>query len=349
MDEFTLELILRYWRLFAVTALALFILASLTIFALPQNHTIRSTVQVGAFVEPRGAPRLEPLEQPDQTAKRIQDVFLPDEIAALPDNGPPSTSGATFQNLKAEAIGRTIVIQGSAKENSLAAYKELQQRIIDRVMRDHTAIAQFVREGLNSKIISQRRSIDDLAQGIKRIEDESNRLRKSDEENRARSTALREELAEKQKQTPTQQASGGSTADQAAVRLIDQQINESSEHTSNLVAARTRVLLDGVSARSLLDGLAESLANNERTLREMEDTRVILPPTSMSTPVGPRRLYLLIVAAIGSILLSAGAVVWFHKLRLFARTRHLNAIHLGASTSGKGATAQEPSMREKKT
>jgi hypothetical protein len=331
MDEFTLKLILRYWRLFAVIALALFILASLTIFALPQSHTIRSIVQVGGLVEPggppnyalpssvefgslRGSDKLEPLEPPDQTAKRIQDVFLPDEIAALPDNTSPSASGAAFQNLKAEAIGRTIVIQGSAKESSLAAYKELQQRIIDRVMRDHAAIAQFVREGLNSRIKSQRRSIDDLEQGIKRIEDESNRLRKSDEEARARSTALREELAEKQKQTPPQQAADGATTDQAAVRLIDQQINESSEHTSNLVAARTRVLLDGVSTRSLHDGLAESLANNERTLRKMEDTRVILPPASMSTPVGPRRFYLLTVAMIGSILFSAGAVVWFHKL-----------------------------------
>jgi hypothetical protein len=138
VDEFALELILRYWRLFAVTALGLFFLASLTIFALPQNHTIRSTIQVGALVEPRippnsalpssvefgssrGSDRLEPLEPPDQTAKRIQDVFLQDEIAALPDNVSASSNGATFQNLKVEAIGRTIVIQGSARESTVAA------------------------------------------------------------------------------------------------------------------------------------------------------------------------------------------------------------------------------------
>jgi hypothetical protein len=202
------------------------------------------------------------------------------------------------------------------------------------VIRDHAAIAQFVREGLNSRIKSQRRSIDDLEQGIKRIEEESDRLRKSDEEARARSTALREEFAEKQTQTPTPQSAGASTADPTAVRLIDQQINQSSEHTSNLVAARTRALLDDVSARSLLDGLAESLANNERSLAMTEDTRVVLPPTPISVPAGPRRFYLLTVAAIASILCSAGAVVWFHKLRLIGRPRHWNAK--GVSASGKG-------------
>jgi hypothetical protein len=316
MDEFTLKLILRYWRPFAIVALALFIVASLTIFALPQNYTVRSIVEVGALVEPRGASgvdRPEPLEPPDQTAKRIQEVFLPDEIAALTGSGLPSAGSANFQNMKAEVIGRTIVIQGSAKASSEAAYKELQQRIIDRVMSDHAAIARGIREGLNHKIKLQRQSVDDLAQGIKRIEDESNRLQKSDDEARARLTALREELTLTQKQTPTPQSAGESTAAQTADRLLYQQINESSEHRGNLNAARTRVLLDGLTTKSIYDGLAESLANNERTLRMLKDTHVILQPTSASTPVGPRRFYLLIVAMIGSILLSVGAVLLFDR------------------------------------
>jgi hypothetical protein len=321
MDEFTLRLILRYWRLFAVIALSLFILASLTIFALPLNYTIRSIIEIGALVDPQVPPnysiqaRLEPLERPDQTVKRIQDVFLPDATTALTDKGSPSADGAAFQNqnLKAEAIGRTIVLQGTARASSEAAYKELQQRIIDRVMSDHAAIAQAVRKGLDSKIKSQRRSVDDLAHGIKLIEDESNRLQKSEGDARARSVALQEELAQKQK-TVTPQDGGESTANQAAIGLIYQQISENSGHISNLNAARTRAMLDGVATRSQYGALAESLANNERTLRMIEDTHVTLPPTSMSIPVEPRRYYLLTVAMIGSILISAGAVVWFHKL-----------------------------------
>jgi hypothetical protein len=317
MDELTLKLILRYWRPFAIIALALFIVASLTIFTLPQNYTVRSIVEVGTLVEPKGASgvdRPEPIEPPDLTAKRIQEVFLPDEIAALTDSGSPSAGAANLQNMKAEVVGRTIVIQGSTKASGQAAYKELQQRIIDRVMSDHATITRGIREGLNHKIKLQRQNLDDLAQGIKRIEDESNRLQKSDEEARARLTALREELTLRQKQTPTPQAAGESTADQTADRLLYLQINESSEHRGNLNAARTRVLLDGLTTKSLYHGLAETLANNERTLKMVKDTHVILPPTAMSTPVGPRRFYLLTVALIGSILLSVGTVLLFHRI-----------------------------------
>ena len=123
---------------------------------------------------------------------------MPDEIAALTDKRLAVCRRGEFQNMKAEAVGRTIVLQGSAKASGQAAYKELQQRIIDRVMSDHAAIARgHPRRAELQDQVYNAKNVDDLAQGIKRIEDESNRLQKSDEEARARSTALREELSPK--------------------------------------------------------------------------------------------------------------------------------------------------------
>ena len=95
------------------------------------------------------------------------------------------------------------------------------------------------------------------------------------------------------------------------------------------------MLLDGLTTKSLYDGLAETLANNERTFKMVKDTHVILPPTAMSTPVGPRRFYLLIVALIGSILLSVEQSCCSTGLRLFVNTSYRNAIRLEVLISGR--------------
>jgi hypothetical protein len=319
MDEMTLELLFKHWKFLAIATLALFAAASLIVFTLPQSYAIRSIIEIGSFTEPPpasidvghlpiGRDRLEVLEPPDQTVKAIKEFFLPDAIAALTENG----AQPDLQNFR--AIGRRILVQSTAKASNRAACAELQQRIIDRVLKDHAAIAQTFRDGLGIKINSQRRSLDELAQGIKGIEDETNRLKKADQDAQANLATLREELAQRQQQVPSLRDSGEIAANEAAITSLYRQIDEASEHASNLNRNWTRAVLDRMPARSQFETLTESLANNERTLETLKETRLILPPTATSTAPGPGRSYLLVVALIASFLFSFAAFLLFVRL-----------------------------------
>jgi hypothetical protein len=324
MDELTLELLLKHWKFLAVATLALFAAASLIVFTLPQNYAIRSIIEIGSFTEPpvgqrstepgafRGRDRLEALEPPDQTVKAIKEFFLPDAIAALSESG--AQPGADLQNFRAEAIGRKILVQSTAKASNRASSAEVQQRVIDRVLKDHAAIAQTLRDGLGIKINSQRRSLDELALGIKGIEDEANRLKKADQEAQARLATLREELAQRQQQAPGLRDAEEIAANEGAITSLYRQIDETSEHANNLNRAWTRAVLDRIPARSQSEILAESLTNNERTLETLKETRLILPPTATSTAPGPGRFYLLVVAMIASVLFSFAALLLFGRL-----------------------------------
>jgi hypothetical protein len=329
MDELTLELLLKHWKFLVVATLVLFAAASLIIFTLPQSYAIRSIIEIGSFTEPppasidvghlsielgalRGRDRLEALEPPDQTVKKIKEFFLPDAIAALTENG--AQPDADLQNFRAEAIGRRILLQSTAKAGNRASRAEFQQRIVDRVLKDHAAIAQTLRDGLEIKINSQRRSIDELAHGIKGIEDETNRLKNADQEARARLATLREELAQRQQQAPSLRDAGEIAANEGAITSLYRQIDETSEHASNLNRAWTRAVLDRIPARTQSENLTASLANNERTLETLKETRLILPPTATSTAPGPGRFYLLVVALIASFLFSFAALLLFGRL-----------------------------------
>jgi hypothetical protein len=329
MDELTLELLLKHWKLLAVATLALFAAASLIVFTLPQSYAIRSIIEIGSFTEPppasidvghlsialgafRGRDRLEALEPPDQTVKKIKEFFLPDAIAALTENG--AQPDADLQNFRAEAIGRRILLQSTAKAANRASVAELQQRIVDRVLKDHATIAQTLRDGLGIKISSQRRSLDELAHGIKGIEDETDRLKKADQEARARLAALREELAQRQQQASGLRDAGEVAANEGAITSLYRQIDEAGEHASNLNRALTRAVLDRVPARTQSEILTESLANNERTLETLKETRMVLPPTTTSTAPGPGRFYLLVVALIASFLFSFAGLLLFRRL-----------------------------------
>jgi hypothetical protein len=321
MDELTLELLLKHWKFLAVATLALFAAVSLIIFTLPQSYAVRSIIEIGSVTEPppvstdvgrRGRDRREPLEPPDQTVQAIKEFFLPDAIAALTENG--AQLGPDLQNFRAEAIGRRILIQSTAKASNRASTAALQQTIIDRVLKDHAAIAQNFRDGLGTKINFQRRSLEELAQRMKGIEDETNRLKKADEETREKLVTLREELAQRQQQAASMRDAGEKAANEGAITSLNRQIDETSERASNLNRAWTRAVLDRIPARSQSDTLTESLASNERTLETLMETRLILPPTATSTASGPGRLYLLVVAMIASVLLSFAAFLLFVRL-----------------------------------
>jgi hypothetical protein len=308
----------------------LFAAASLIVFTLPQSYAIRSIIEIGSFTEPppasiavghlsialgasRGRDSLEALEPPDQTVKKIKEFFLPDAIAALTENG--AQPDADLQNFRAEAIGRRILLQSTAKAANRASGAELQQGIVDRVLKDHATIAQNLRDGLGIKISSQRRSLEELAHGIKGIEDETDRLKKADQEARARLAALREELAQRQQQqAPGLRDAGEIAANEGAITSLYRQIDEAGEHASNLNRALTRAVLDRVPARTQSEILTESLANNERTLETLKETRMVLPPTTTSTAPGPGRFYLLVVALIASFLFSFAGLLLFRRL-----------------------------------
>jgi hypothetical protein len=318
MNRSVLEILWSYRLAFLTIAIATFIISAVAILVTPQNYIVRSSVELASRIV-RGKP--ETLESADQIAKEVVDTYLPAGLIALSQKRDPSEL-ASFQNLKVEAVGRILTIQGASTPILQDRSKELQQFILDRIIEDQQAVTQSARAKFDVRLESARRRVESRAQSIKIIEAEIDRTQLIDSDLRKQVPSLQQELSQK-----TQSSAAAKTPEEAVslepqIRAIREQLRAITEFSNYLDLKRLSLDRDLALHKDFIEELFDIIADNERQLTTFSQVRILLPPSTLPTPAGRSRILLLAGAAIASLLISVWAIVAFRRVQLWRAESH---------------------------
>lgn len=118
-----------------------------------------------------------------------------------------------------------------------------------------------------------------------------------------------------ERSTALQRAATQLEADNKAMPDIDgfrKEIASRVELLAVLNEDRAQSTRDLTTLRSQRDALASTLLEAQIAARAFKSTRIALAPEVMLQPVGTKRLSLLVIAAVASILVAFGAIAFLH-------------------------------------
>lgn len=305
-----LQFVWSYRYSFLGVMLVTFVILGAVIQLMPQRYTVTSAIEVASSIR-NG--RLEPVEPPAEVAKQIIEVYLPSASSVLAGKGASPAALAAVQNLRTEAVGRTIVMRGTANPRFTDSYMEVQQVIIDQIVKDQAPLLQTIRDVLNVKMDSARSTSDVLQRQITAITAELADTATRGDEFKQQSEQRQAELA-----TIGQRNMPGSN-DRANV---DSEIRELRDQISRSQSMRTDLALtraDYFNSLTKLLGRDQDqrkiIADTQTEQKMLSDTRVLHAPVVVPIPDGPRKLYMFAAAFAASILFAFGAVILLCRLR----------------------------------
>jgi hypothetical protein len=298
-------------RTFLFVLLGTFFILSIVVFFIAKDFAVKSSIEVGSALINE---RLEPLEPPELVARQISGIYLSAALLALAQKGASVSELNALQTLKAESIGRSVILSNVGEASLEELSKGLQQIIIDRVIKDRTAFVNAVRTGLDIKIGSARRTSTDLL-------DQSNALKAEIEETGLRAEAIRKQLdinrtelsSKYQRAAPIKNTDERVTIE-AEIRELRDQISTEESLGKDVATERSRAIRDLAEIRRQIEDQTKIFANAERDKTLLNETRTTLPPSLIPLPLGPRRIFLLLAALAVSILLAFGTAVMFARL-----------------------------------
>lgn len=292
-----------------------FVLLAAAIFVFVQPRSlVRSAIEIGTF---SFNSKEEPIASPELLARRIPAVYAPAALMTLAESGVPQSTLGALQNSSAESIGQTLSIQSTVDPAAAEEAKAFQQKIIDQIVEEDGKRIDLVREAAAARAVLLKQTSDAVDQQIadygKMLDRLGGLLPKTEGSLRDR---------EVERGTALQRAATQPGQDDKTSAYIDGLRKEIAGHLQLLAtlsedrAQSTRNLTE---LRAQHDTLAFALLDAQVTARTIKNTRVTLAPEVMPQPVGAKRLPLLFIAAVASILIAFGAIAFLHSF-VVART-----------------------------
>jgi uncharacterized protein involved in exopolysaccharide biosynthesis len=286
-----------------------FVLLAAAIFIFVQPRAlVRSAIEIGTF---SFNGREEPIESPELLAKRIPAIYVPAALAALAKNGVQQSTLGALQNSTADSIGQTVSIQSTIDPAIAEEARAFHQKIMDQIVEEDGKRSDFVRDAAASRAVLLKQTSDGVDQ---QIADYGKMLDRVGELLAETEGAIRDRQIERS--TALQRAATQLEADNKAMPDIDGFRKEITNHVQLLAVlneGRTQSTRDLTTLRSRHDALASNLLEAQIAVRAFKNTRIALPPEVMLQPVGAKRLSLLVIAAVASILIAFGAISFLHS------------------------------------
>ncbi|KRQ10127.1 hypothetical protein [Bradyrhizobium manausense] len=280
-----------------------FVLSAAAIFLLVQPRSlIRSAVEVGTVL---WNTKEEPVESPDLLAKRIQAVHVPAALTALGKSGVPQSTLAALQSSSADAVGQTLSIQSTVDPAIAEEAKAFQQKIIDRIIEEENKRIDLLREAAAARTVLLKQTSDGVDQ---QIADHEKRLSRLGELLLSAEGSLHDTEVKRAATQPD-----GDNKTSANVDGVRAEITGRLELLTALNQDSTQSSRDLTVLRARHDTLALALLGAQSAAKAIQNARVTLAPEVMPQPVGPKRLSLLFIAAIASILVAFGAIAFLHS------------------------------------
>jgi hypothetical protein len=309
MNDPVLQIFWLHRRLFLGIMCLTFLALAIGIFVLPRPRAIvRTSIEIGVINE-----TLQPLEPPEQVARRIPGVYAPAIILAMARKGtPPSILGA-LQNSTVENIGRSLIVLTAIDASAEKEAKEFQEAITDQIIKEEAPRAQMLRDEIAERIALTKKAADKLdrqtdfvATELERIRTLSDNLQGQIENQEATVAALR------QRAETTQQPTDRSAIEDE-IRKFQGQISNQVTLMGSLTLERSRLMRNLAMTNQAEEAQIRLLADAQLEQKLFAETRVSLAPSLMPVTASYRRTNLLFVAIAISILVAFGTVVLVHN------------------------------------
>lgn len=291
-----------------------FVLLAAAIFVFVQPRSlVRSAIEIGTFSLNN---KEESIEPPDLLAKRIQAVYVPAALTTLANRGLPQSTLGALQNSSADSIGQTVSLQSTIDPAAAEDAKAFHQKIIERIVEEEGKRFDLVREAAAARTVLLKQTSEAVDQQIAAYEKMLDRLNDLLPRTEGSLRDTEAERAEKVQRAASQPNQGNKATPN--VEGVRGEITGRLELLTALTEDRTQSSRELTALRGRHDALAMALLDAQSAARATKNTRVTLAPEVMPQPVGPKRLPLLFIAAIASILIAFGAIAFLHS---FAGTR----------------------------
>jgi len=303
-----LRIVRSYRRPFLWVMCISFIVLAVAAFALPkQLMIVRSAIDVGSVMTGEKPDPIEPL---DQTLRRVTKIIGPKALSELAKKGTPASTIAALNTSEIENIGLSIVVLSTIDARYENETKEYQQSIADQIIRDQMPRVRALRETVAERIASAQRSTKTIDQLIDADAKEIERIDAFNENLQNRIDRARTDLTKPNPDTGPLNESAAIDALLHRGELISRQM----AIIINLTTERSSLTHDIAAQRARYDEQLKLLAQAQLEATTVTEPSVSLPPLSMPEAAGSRRLRLLFLAFVSSILLAFGAVALLYNL-----------------------------------
>ena len=220
-----------------------------------------------------------------------------------------------LQNPRVESIGRSVVMVSTIDPSLEKEAKEFHDIIANLVTKELAPRARALRESIESRIALATKASESLEQQIKDDGGEIDRISVLTEDLRGQLEKQRVNLAALYQRTGTALQPGESTTLEAHIRELHEQISNQTNLIGTLTLERSRFIHDLATTRRLREAQGKVVADAQFEKNSFNETHISLPPALMpATESKKRRLSLLFVAFVVSLLAGFGTVVLVHNM-----------------------------------
>jgi hypothetical protein len=307
------QIVWLHQRLFFFVVCLTFLALGIVAVMLPKRATVRSAIEIGSAII---NDRPDPFEPPEQVARQIPAIYGDTALLAMAKKGISPSILSALKNLSVESIGRSVVMVNTIDPSLENEAKEFQQTIADHIIEVLAARARALRESIAARISLATRASENLEQQIRADTREIERISALSDDLRGQLENERANLAALYQRTGMALQSGESTAVEAQIRELREQIKSQTSLTGSLALERSNLIRDFATTRHLYDAQARALAEAQFEQNSFDETRISLQPTltSATTTATSRLLSLLLVAFVVSLLVALGAVLLLHNV-----------------------------------
>jgi hypothetical protein len=282
-------------RVFVAAASLVFLCSATVILNLPLSYNVKSSIEIASTLV---AGRLQPIEAPDQVAKRATDRYFPSALLKLESQGASSSELMNLQSLKADAIGPEIILSSKMTSGEEGNYKLLQEDIANQIVESHAALSRSTRELLAINISSAKRSAQNLEQQLNTTNEEFASLKERVASQVNSLQIMRDEFRQRINAAKREQ---NSMSGEAEIRELRERIGSAETMSRDGDAAIARLYREQSELRRLREEQLRNIANSELELSAITPSRVTLSPSKIPVPVGARKALLLVSALISSL------------------------------------------------
>ncbi len=300
MNAPVLQIVWSHRRLFLGVMGATFLALAIGVFILVKPHaTVRSAIEIGSVIV-NG--KQEPFEPAEQVARRITGVYAPAVLLAMARKGTSPSILSALQDSSVDNIGSTLVVISSVDAAAEEQARDFQQAIADQIAKDLALRAQVLHGGLANQVALATRASGTLEKQIAADAAEIERIDTLSDDLRGQIENRRADLARYPR-------TGTSERSEAETRELQGALSNQTALLANLTLEHSRFTRDLASARGQHDVHDKTIADGQLAQTSFNDTQVSLPPSLMPASSKSRRLGLLFVALVASILVAFGTVV----------------------------------------
>jgi len=307
-----LQILWSHRRAFLGVMCLTFLVLAIGIFMLPKSRAlVRSSIEIGFAIINE---KQEPLEPPEQVARRIPSIYAPAVLLAMEKTGTSPSILSMLQNPSVESIGRTLVVVSAIDASAENEAKAFQEAISDQVIKEETPRVQLLREVAALRIASITSASDNLEREIKANAAEIERISALSDDLRGQLEKQRANLATLYQRAGAAQQPGERSTIETEIRELSEQISSQTRLMGILTLERVEFTRDLAETRRQYERQIKALADAQLEQKMFNETHVSLAPSLMPAATSSRRLSMLLLALTISVLVAFGTVVLLHNV-----------------------------------